>query len=59
MVGVSNDTTLDIPIIKIDAFVQKLPKPFADANPLWGLSIPMGSAVFHREIMSLYTTRPG
>ena len=27
MVGVSNDTTLDIPIIKIDAFVQKLPKP--------------------------------
>ena len=26
MVGVSEDTTLDIPIIAIDAFVQQLPK---------------------------------
>lgn len=27
MVGVSNDTGLEIPIITIDAFVQQLPKP--------------------------------
>lgn len=27
MVGVSNDTKLDIPIITIDTFVQQLPKP--------------------------------
>lgn len=27
MVGVSNDTRLDIPVITIDAFVQQLPKP--------------------------------
>ena len=27
MVGISNDTKLDIPVITIDAFVQQLPKP--------------------------------
>ena len=27
MVGVSNDTGLEIPVITIDAFVQQLPKP--------------------------------
>ena len=35
MIGVSNDTGLEIPVITIDAFVQQLPKPLQETNPSW------------------------
>ena len=50
MVGVSNDTALDISVITIDAFVQQLPKPLRSRIRLGLHLFQWGPPLFIRKL---------